>query len=432
MGGRHRRHRARPARPRQGAADRARAARWSPTPASRSTPSRRQAQRFDLVAVDGGMSDNLRPDALRRPYEAEIADRVGAGRRPLHGGRASTASPTDVVVQGVTLRDPRAGDVLGHPGHRRLRLRDGQHLQRRAARTRGLLPRRRGPRWSCAARPTRTSPAAMSEPTPSASACSATAPSAAPSSVCWPSARTRSSPWPARGRRSSASSRARQGDFADILERSDLIVELMGGLEPAREYVLRAMRAGKHVVTANKQLLATHGEELWATAREHGVQLRFEGGRGRRRAGHPRHAGVAGRPRTWSASTASSTGRRTTSSPRWPSRASPTTRRSKAAQRARLRRGGPDRRRHRQGRRGQDGDPRPAGLRHARLARRRPLRGHRAHHGRRHGLRPRPRPRAEAHRHRRARRRRHLASACTRRSSTPAIRSPRSTARTTR
>ncbi len=68
-----------------------------------------------------------------------------------------------------------------------------------------------------------------------------------------------------------------QGDFDDILERSQLIVELMGGLEPARDYVLRAMRAGKHVVTANKQLLATHGEELWATAREHGVQLRFEG-----------------------------------------------------------------------------------------------------------------------------------------------------------
>jgi homoserine dehydrogenase len=68
-----------------------------------------------------------------------------------------------------------------------------------------------------------------------------------------------------------------RGDFEDILSRSDLIVELLGGLEPAREYVLRAMRAGKHVVTANKQLLATHGEELWAAAREHAVQLRFEG-----------------------------------------------------------------------------------------------------------------------------------------------------------
>ncbi len=68
-----------------------------------------------------------------------------------------------------------------------------------------------------------------------------------------------------------------EGDFDEILERCQLIVELMGGLEPARGYVLRAMRAGRHVVTANKQLLATHGEELWASAREHGVQLRFEG-----------------------------------------------------------------------------------------------------------------------------------------------------------
>jgi homoserine dehydrogenase len=68
-----------------------------------------------------------------------------------------------------------------------------------------------------------------------------------------------------------------RGDFEEILEGSDLVVELMGGLDPARDYVLRAMRAGRHVVSANKQLLAAHGEELWATAREHGVQLRFEG-----------------------------------------------------------------------------------------------------------------------------------------------------------
>jgi len=67
-----------------------------------------------------------------------------------------------------------------------------------------------------------------------------------------------------------------RGDFDALLAGSDLIVELIGGIEPAREYVLRAMRAGKHVVTANKQLLSQHGEELWTTAREHGVQLRFE------------------------------------------------------------------------------------------------------------------------------------------------------------
>jgi homoserine dehydrogenase len=67
-----------------------------------------------------------------------------------------------------------------------------------------------------------------------------------------------------------------RGDFAEVLEASDLIVEVMGGIEPARDYVLRAMRAGRHVVTANKQLLSQFGEELWATAREHEVQLRFE------------------------------------------------------------------------------------------------------------------------------------------------------------
>jgi homoserine dehydrogenase len=67
-----------------------------------------------------------------------------------------------------------------------------------------------------------------------------------------------------------------RGDFDEILAASDLIVEVMGGVDPARDYVLRALRAGKHVVTANKQLLAQHGEELWAAAREHQVQLRFE------------------------------------------------------------------------------------------------------------------------------------------------------------
>jgi len=68
----------------------------------------------------------------------------------------------------------------------------------------------------------------------------------------------------------------RRGDFDEILAGCDLVVEVMGGLEPARDYVLRAMAAGRHVVTANKQLLSRHGEEMWAAAREHGVQLRFE------------------------------------------------------------------------------------------------------------------------------------------------------------
>jgi homoserine dehydrogenase len=67
-----------------------------------------------------------------------------------------------------------------------------------------------------------------------------------------------------------------QGSFEEILAGADLLVELMGGIEPAREYLLRAIRAGKDVVSANKQLLSQHGEELFETAREHGVRLRFE------------------------------------------------------------------------------------------------------------------------------------------------------------
>jgi homoserine dehydrogenase len=67
-----------------------------------------------------------------------------------------------------------------------------------------------------------------------------------------------------------------RGDFEDILERSDLIVELMGGVDPTREYLLRAMSAGRHVVSANKQVLSQHGEELYEAARQAEVQLRFE------------------------------------------------------------------------------------------------------------------------------------------------------------
>jgi homoserine dehydrogenase len=66
------------------------------------------------------------------------------------------------------------------------------------------------------------------------------------------------------------------GDFEEILERSDLVVELIGGVDEARDYVRRALERGRHVVTANKQLLSRHGEELWTLAREHEVHLGFE------------------------------------------------------------------------------------------------------------------------------------------------------------
>src|SRR5271154_3171058 len=67
-----------------------------------------------------------------------------------------------------------------------------------------------------------------------------------------------------------------RGSFEEILADADLLVERIGGIEPAREYLLSAMRAGKDVVSANKQLLSQYGEELFETARECGVRLRFE------------------------------------------------------------------------------------------------------------------------------------------------------------
>src|SRR5215831_5284982 len=56
-----------------------------------------------------------------------------------------------------------------------------------------------------------------------------------------------------------------------------IVVELIGGYEPARQLLLAAMARGKHVVTANKALLAVHGAELQAAARQAGVTIGFEG-----------------------------------------------------------------------------------------------------------------------------------------------------------
>jgi homoserine dehydrogenase len=67
-----------------------------------------------------------------------------------------------------------------------------------------------------------------------------------------------------------------EGDFDDVLDRAEIVVELIGGTEPARACVLRALERGRHVVTANKQLIAQFGDELFDAARDAGVQLRFE------------------------------------------------------------------------------------------------------------------------------------------------------------
>ena len=68
------------------------------------------------------------------------------------------------------------------------------------------------------------------------------------------------------------------GDAAQLLARDDIdiVIELIGGYEPARSLVLAAIGRGKHVVTANKALLARHGNEIFEAARARGVMVAFE------------------------------------------------------------------------------------------------------------------------------------------------------------
>lgn len=56
----------------------------------------------------------------------------------------------------------------------------------------------------------------------------------------------------------------------------DIVCELIGGIEPARSLILAAIKAGKHVVTANKALIAEHGSEIFAAARAYNVDVSFE------------------------------------------------------------------------------------------------------------------------------------------------------------
>jgi homoserine dehydrogenase len=56
----------------------------------------------------------------------------------------------------------------------------------------------------------------------------------------------------------------------------DIVVELIGGIKPAKDFILKAIQNGKHVVTANKALLATHGTDIFNAAREKGVEVGFE------------------------------------------------------------------------------------------------------------------------------------------------------------
>lgn len=66
------------------------------------------------------------------------------------------------------------------------------------------------------------------------------------------------------------------GDVAALATSADVVIEVIGGIEPARTLILDAIASGASVVTANKALLAAHGPELYAAADEAGVDLYFE------------------------------------------------------------------------------------------------------------------------------------------------------------
>ena len=65
-------------------------------------------------------------------------------------------------------------------------------------------------------------------------------------------------------------------DAENLILGADIVIEVMGGIEPARTYILQALNSGSDVITANKALLATHGTELFDTAEQVGAQLYFE------------------------------------------------------------------------------------------------------------------------------------------------------------
>src|SRR5699024_2067518 len=67
-------------------------------------------------------------------------------------------------------------------------------------------------------------------------------------------------------------------ESSDVIDNPDIdvIVEVMGGIDTAKEYILRSLNAIKHVITANKDLIALHGPELEKTAQENGCDLFYE------------------------------------------------------------------------------------------------------------------------------------------------------------
>ena len=179
----------------------------------------------------------------------------------------------------------------------------------------------------------------------------------------------------------------------------DIVVEVIGGIEPARRLIVEALMGGKPVVTANKELVATHGRELFETAEGAGVDILFEASVG---GGIPlirplreslagdrirRVMGIVNGTTNYILTGMTDAGASFADA-------------LAEAQRARVRRNRPDRRRRGVRRRGQGGDHRLDRVRRARGRGRRVPRGHHRDHARRHRVGARPRLRREAARDR--------------------------------
>ena len=341
------------------------------------------------VAVDGGMSDNLRPMLYGSRYEALIADRAAAEPDTLVTVAGMHCESGDVLVRDAMLAAPAVGDVLVTPatgayGHAMANNYNG------VTRPPVIFCRAARPASSSAARPSTTSPRAMSEVAAAGEAVEA-GEGSKPVRIGLLGRGTVGAAFAellveradaveaATGRRPELAGvlTRGEGDFAEILERSDLVVELMGGTDPAREYAIAAMRAGK-TLRHRQQAAARPARRraLPGRPRERRPAALRGGGRG----GDPDRADDPGGLR----------GDRDREGLRDRQRHHQLHPQRDGLDRGRLRRrarprpgaglcgGRPDRRRLRRRRGGEDGDPRAARLPHPGDARRRsPTRGSR-------------------------------------------------------
>ena len=227
------------------------------------------------VAVDGGMTDNIRPMLYDAEYTGLIADR--AANKPDRDVRVvgMHCESGDVILPEVMLDEPAVGDTLVVPatggyGHAMASNYNGVRgppvvfcAERRSTRSRA--PRDHD---DLSATGRRLSLRSMGDGEQSRSACSVAARSAEHSSNSSIERADAIAALTGKRPRSAACSPRPPVTSTEILEDCDVIVELIGGIDPARDYVTRALQAGKPVISANKALVSTHGQELFAASAE--------------------------------------------------------------------------------------------------------------------------------------------------------------------